>query len=93
MFHVGQEVECVSSRYRSGRLAPPFLTVGRRFVIRGFTVTPRGNQIIHLAGYVGPKNRNGYEKGFRPEMFRPIVDRKTDISVFTEMLKPQHVDA
>lgn len=33
--------------------------------------------------------RNGWEPGFASKCFSPIVERKTDISIFTKMLTPQ----
>ena len=36
---------------------------------------------------------HGMEPGFESIWFRPIVSRKTDISIFTKMLTPNGVDA
>jgi len=30
-----------------------------------------------------------WEPGFHPRRFRPVIERKTDISIFTEMLTPK----
>lgn len=38
-------------------------------------------------------NFGEYECAFRVSRFRPAVDRKTDISIFTKMLKSGKVDA
>lgn len=32
-------------------------------------------------------------EGFKAARFRPLVEKKTDISIFTEMLNPSQVDA
>jgi len=38
-----------------------------------------------------PHIDNGIEPSFYARLFRPVVERKTDISVFTRMLNTQRV--
>lgn len=45
-----------------------------------------GIHCIHLVGYKSPAT-NYWMEGYRADAFRPAVERKTDISVFTKMLR------
>lgn len=91
-FHVGQKVVCVDDAYfwYPGLVQRPVR--GIVYVIRAFTYGicsdgSRGEGLL----LVGVQNRNGaggLEHGFKPGRFRPIVERKTDISIFTAMLTP-----
>lgn len=47
---------------------------------------------IDLVEYPRPENNFAY-RGWRAELFRPVTERKTDISVFKAMLKPTEVNA
>ena len=93
MFHVGQKVACVANRYRSGRSAPAFMVIGAVFTVRELWLSPRGNVVVRLEGHYGPMTKCGMERGFRTWMFRPVVERKTDITIFEAMLNTQSVDA
>lgn len=54
----------------------------------GTLVTLYEHDNSHLVGKYGR-----VEPGFGIEHFRPLVERKTDISIFTKMLNPDHADA
>lgn len=78
-FRVGQKVVCVKpcNDLIKGRV---------------YSVTAMGTQKgISMLGvdqsYFGPR------ASFYADRFRPIVERKTDISVFTKMLIPEGVEA
>lgn len=89
MFKVGQRVVCVNSSIRG----PQFyhttpLTEGRVYIVsRDTFLNYLGNEAIEL---VGMDNR---PLGYRSIRFRPVVDRKTDISIFTEILRRETVPA
>jgi hypothetical protein len=79
MFRVGQKVVCVNARNQGGD--PPFAVKGAIYIITD----------IDSDGELG---LNFAELNMAPEhflfawRFRPIVERKTDISIFEKMLTP-----
>lgn len=90
MFHVGQKVVCVDT---SG--LPSFLSKlikGKIYTVRGFVLGICRDwsvgEGITLMEMKNPPTPSGQENGFDPSRFRPIDDRKTDISVFTALLNP-----
>jgi hypothetical protein len=76
-FRVGQPVICIDA---SPGCYPLRLVKGERYTIK--SKTPEGG--VHLL-----EEAHGNPLGFNPCRFRPAVERKTDISVFTAMLTPQ----
>jgi hypothetical protein len=46
-----------------------------------------------IPGVLIAEHDPGEAAGWLARRFRPIVERKTDISIFTAMLKPQRVNA
>lgn len=89
MFYVGQKVVCVNARSRPNRVwltdTPP--KEGEVYTIDGLSLDRfDGTQILFLAEI---KNYEGSDDwGFASFRFRPVVDRKTDISIFKAMLNP-----
>ena len=92
-FHVGQKVICVAAPdgrtgWRDSRGAPADgPAVGEKYTIIGFDNHPmRG---IYVAEYRRPDRTylDGTEIGFDQSRFRPIVERKTDISFAHEILR------
>lgn len=92
-FRVGQKVVCVDDERPIIRIRP---------VIRGnvYTIRAVGEEPYYTGEYwvLLEEVRNSArddlgELAYRTTRFRPIVERKTDISVFTRMLKPSKVDA
>ena len=95
-FRVGQKVVCVAEF--SGRCPHPIepkvgdiLTVRETFINPptgelGLRFTEIVNEIHHFYGV---------ERGYKATRFRPVVERRTDISVFRAMLTPskQKVEA
>lgn len=82
-FRVGQRVECINAGM--GALdASSFLTKGAIYQINLVRIDGVGVPVVGLVGV---------SLHWRASRFRPIVERKTDISVFTQMLTPQEVDA
>jgi len=104
MFHVGQKVVCVGT---DGTLRVDWEALvayykiarpsrGSIYTIRDIRVG-RVRQHVRLVEIINPKAKFSdapdQEPWFWAEAFRPIVDRKTDISIFTEMLTKTGVDA
>lgn len=100
-FHVGQKIECVSiarNRDAQYRYAAAyghklvFPKVGEVFIVRDADIHANGTPVIRLFEIVNPsipyKNFTG-EVWMASEHFRAVVERKTDISVFTAMLHTQ----
>lgn len=99
-FRVGQKVVYVGPDFRSH----PVVTLHRVIVpipreiytIRRYAPRVEGagyllNEIHNAEGFCP---RNGLcEVAIDAKFLRPIVERKTDISIFTKMLKPKKVKA
>lgn len=98
-FYVGQKVVCVGGKYRGDIPRPDaeangaiYPRRGNIYTIRTINVWP-GKTLVtlhecnnaHLVKIFG----GGIEPGFNARGFRPVVDRKTDISIFTKMLNPK----
>lgn len=89
-FRVGQKVVCIKRGNWTGiHVGPKF---GDVLVIRGFDTHPQKGLLFEgiCSGeyYIGSE-----ERGYDQSRFRPIVERKTDISIFTKMLTDKRVCA
>ena len=87
-FRVGQKVVCVDAEPRAiwYRDVPK---KGAIYTVAGTVVTPaiaERNEYGLLLKEI--TNCLHYHGAYDPKRFRPIVERKTDISIFTEMLTP-----
>ena len=91
MFHVGQEVVCIPEtrsgkwyNVKSKRRADPSIMPeeGKVYTVTGLAQY-NGGLFLCLKGF------SGAYTAFR---FRPIVKRKTDISIFTRMLKSNELE-
>lgn len=99
-FHVGQKVVCIADWTASQhRLAQ---RRGVTIPVSGVVYTVRSIQLLdghdaHLCFYelVNPvekfRGHGRMEQSFGADKFRPIVTRKTDISIFTAMLHTQRM--
>lgn len=95
-FHVGQKVVCVDGKFHPDFCDVPCLPVeGAVYTIRAIelmtAVTGERSPIIKLVEIVNPVMEweiGDEEFGFVPRRFRPLVERKTDISLFKAMLNP-----
>ena len=91
-FRVGQKVVCISGPARRDMVTDP--VVGDVYTVRGINKDQRGDIGIHLAEIVNRPRRiislggEIREPGFFAYHFRPVVQRKTDISIFKAMLNP-----
>jgi hypothetical protein len=88
-FRVGQKVVCIAHPVRRvNDLGLKGFEKGKIYTIAGFkTVEPYG---LFISVMELDRRATGHVDGFRP-----LVERKTDISIFTEMLNPskRSVDA
>jgi hypothetical protein len=91
-FFVGQKVVCIKrDRWRREYDRRP-MPRGERGPAFGELLTIR--QIVEDGYLLFVEIRNpiiksvGEEAAFNPHHFRPVIERKTDISIFTRMLTP-----
>lgn len=95
IFRVGQKVVCIRGPLVSGVEDRPQPIIGQVYTVR--CSTPRIEKWsewhrrhgggIYLNEIVSPIHSDGCECGFLACRFRPVVERKTDISCFTEILR------
>jgi len=89
-FRVGQKVVCIKESSLHRTLCPvnnP--VVGQVYTIRRIATYPGYGTGIWLNEIVNQPTPTAFgilEKGFYIERFRPVVERKTDISIFEKML-------
>lgn len=83
MLRAGQKVVCVDDKPMPGYVfAPGFKPhKGRVYTVKRVFINYRGHPSVDLFEL---ENKNNI--GYRTFRFRPITERKTDISVFTEIL-------
>lgn len=94
MFHVGQKVVCVdvALRHCDGAGLASLLTIGAIYTVRDFdrrAADVHGAPTLRLEEIRGPEvlsPRGLWEIGFYPDRFRPVTEKKTDISCFTRIL-------
>lgn len=99
-FRVGQKVVCVDDEFHGDFFDVPCLPVkGLVYTIRSIEVMTGsdGEQspIIRLVEVINPAmpwTIGDVEIGFVPRRFRPVVERKTNISIFKAMLNPSRVE-
>jgi len=77
-FYVGQKVVCVDAH-------PDFLLKGVIYTISRVGLLTHGETGVNLAEV--DTSACPHDVGFRATRFRPLVERKTDISIFTDMLR------
>jgi hypothetical protein len=92
MFYVGQKVVCVNAKPRSPNWPGTKRVVeGAVYTIRAVYFEKRQNAtgvlLSEIVNEFAPSI--GCEPGFLASRFRPVVERKTDISIFTDMLTPK----
>lgn len=84
MFHVGQKVVCVDDSPVA--LWPAPFKKGEIVTVSGPSNSPNCIRLVEYPEGSGPA------AGYYASRFRPLVEKKTDISVFTEILKRETVD-
>lgn len=97
MFRLGQKVVCVDvGIYQPGRaVAGKYLRLGEVYTIQEVLEFPHKEDrvvglAVRLVGLVRPDHKHPVfsDYPFAASRFRPVVGRKTDISIFTAMLTP-----
>lgn len=87
-FRIGQKVVCVDARGRFCAETQPVLNA--IYTISGLHVDEDGDLICHLVEIArsdsAKQQWNNPNLGYDTRRFRPVIERKTDISIFTEML-------
>lgn len=90
MFRIGQKVVCVDASACRDRGIISSLKEGRIYTIISISSyrdrdNDRGLQVAEAEARVP----SGF---FKARRFRPVVEKKTDISIFTEILRRETVD-
>jgi hypothetical protein len=91
-FHVGEKVVCVNDGPTDGGHIVS-LKKGTVYTVQFLCAAENHaekNVGIFVCG-VAEEPRNGFCDCYNAERFRPLIERKTDISVFTEMLKTKEL--
>lgn len=97
-FHIGQKIVCVNNEIIVPRAQDiSGLTRGAIYTIRWIGEFPwepdrcvgLGTRLVEInRGHESSYNPKFYDYPFALLRFRPLLERKTDISIFTSMLKP-----
>ena len=87
MFHVGQKVECVDDSDRGYGLQPR-VKKGKVYTVCKTGINPHCGS-LYLDVVEAPSHS---QWGYYQDRFRHLVEKTTDISIFTEMLKPKRVE-
>lgn len=94
-FRIGQKVVCIADQWsrRAERRLQEYPVKGRVYTVRGLEHINYGSGLgLLLEEIVNPPrswpDEADGEPGFMSTRFRPVVTRKTSISIFTEMLMP-----
>lgn len=97
MFRVGQKVVCVDAGSRGRWDVGEAPITGRIYTIAEMFIDREDNKLvlsfIELRRTEFACSVYGERLGYRASRFRPLVSRKTDISIFTAMLNPSSVTA
>jgi hypothetical protein len=86
-FHVGQRVVYVGHKSHGKFKGYQYPEAGKVYTVR--QIGPSNLDVILLFGICNSKPFELYEPGFHYSGFRPVIVPKTDISIFTDMLKTQ----
>lgn len=91
MFHINQRVVCIQNfgddPHPLIHLVPNLPRKGGIYHVREFTPEYRPGPWILLREIVNPPVY-GLEPNWAAHCFRPVIERKTDISIFEAMLNP-----
>ena len=91
-FHVGQKVVCVSAPDcdggRGDERFPTNLLVGEIYNIRWIGIYNESLTVRLVGLYRNAPKPEWIDTPFLASRFRPVIERKTDISVFTALLDP-----
>lgn len=94
-FRVGQKVACIKAASIIPYIRPHDTVNGRIYTVRDVYACPAtGKPALRFEEHINPIHPTyGVECGYFAERFRPVVERKTSISIFTQMLNPSKVTA
>lgn len=98
-YRVGQKIVCIKENPHNHWPDCPPPRLNRVYTIRAMREGTHGHGLeLHLREIVNAKRRAAEEFGepyYHHSRFRPAVDKKTDISIFTEILvdKRESIDA
>ena len=81
MFRIGQKVVCIDNKVRPITAYPESLKKLKVNGIYHIVKITHGGAGVHIAEIAAPG-----ETSFYSDRFRPIVERKTDISTFEKLL-------
>lgn len=93
-WHVVMQVVCIDDYVDPEQPPHPVPAIGAVCTLERIYVAHDGEVMVELVEFPSPETEDWYA-GFVAKDFRPLVQRKTDISIFTRMLNPskQRVDA
>lgn len=104
-FTVGQKVVCINATPNPAGTYPFMtksdmhgLTVGQVYTVRDVFINLVGHICIRLNEIIRPTDSTGNlwakgtEAGWREIRFKPLETKKTDISIFTDMLNKSPID-
>ncbi len=90
MFHIGQKVVCINASHAPFKGRPPGLVKGRIYTVSAIGLTnhldPEQLPCISVDELANPYIAVWSHR------FHPVIERKTDISIFTAMLTPSKVN-
>lgn len=97
-FHLGQKIVCVNDAWVHPRVheLPHLPRKGAIYHVR--SVEPSrcpglDCQFLRLAELINPvMTGRDREPSFAGDHFRPVIERKTDISIFTKLLAPKQLE-
>lgn len=99
MFHVGQKVVCVDDKFTLPvHPCDRLLRKGGVYTVGWVGVStckrdPSPTLGVHLVEIARePSRPEGRALPYRATRFRPVIERKTDISIFKSMLTPSRVN-
>jgi hypothetical protein len=96
-FRVGQKVVCNRNTKWEGGFQDEIDPIyGHIYTIRGivhYPFGPAGLLLVEIVNAPRSYEEGFYECDFQAPNFRPVVERKTDISVFTAMLTGSKIGA
>lgn len=92
-FHVGQKVVCVDDENQSSDNGKKDVYVGKVYTVSwsGIFIHPfygKAEEVVRLSEVSRWCPASGVDMPLRANRFRPVVARKTDISIFKAMLNP-----
>lgn len=98
MFRVGQKVVCINAGQYNNEVAPwgetEKIIEGEIYTIVHMLPWEDGTSVVHLAEVLRDGLSRlfwGNDVGYAAARFRPLVERKSDISAFTKMLTPTDI--